>query len=134
IAAGASFTRARVADVTRDADAFQVHTDAGPMRAPRLIGADGANSLVRRRLARPFARADLSIATGYFAHGVTSNEILLELLADPPGYIWSFPRPDHLAVGICAQADDGVTAGALRDKTRVWIDSLELDAQDRKST
>jgi geranylgeranyl reductase family protein len=129
IAAGASFTRARVADVTRDAEAFLVHTDAGPIRTPRLIGADGANSLVRRRLARPFARADLSIATGYFVHGVTSNEILLELLADPPGYIWSFPRPDHLAVGICAQADDGVTAGALRDKARAWIDSVELDAR-----
>ncbi len=41
----------------------------GRVAARRLIGADGANSLVRRRLARPFARADLSIATGYFAHG-----------------------------------------------------------------
>ena len=31
-------------------------------------------------LARPFSREDLSIATGYFAHGVTSDEILIELL------------------------------------------------------
>src|SRR5215831_1791846 len=109
LAAGAGVLRARAVDVVRDGTAFVVHTNAGTIRAPRLIGADGANSLVRRRLARPFARADLSIATGYFVHGTTSDEIVLELLVDPPGYIWSFPRPTHLAVGICTQADERVT-------------------------
>ncbi len=35
-------------------------------------------------------------------------------MPDPPRAIfWSFPRPDHLAIGICAQADAGATAGAL---------------------
>ena len=100
-----------------------------------IVGADGANSLVRRRLARPFPRSELSIATGFFAHGATSDEILIEFVADPPGYIWSFPRPDHLAVGICAQADAGVTAGrAAGTRTqsldrahghRPWQSSLE---------
>src|SRR5204863_9811006 len=61
------------------------------------------------------------IATGFFVHGATSDEILLEFVADPPGYIWSFPRPDHLAVGICAAADAGLTAGALRSITSRWI-------------
>jgi flavin-dependent dehydrogenase len=92
-----------------------------------LVGADGANSLARRRLARPFDRADLSIATGYFVHGVTSDEILIEIVADPPGYIWSFPRPTHLAVGICAQADAGVTPAELRAKTAAWIHAMKLD-------
>src|SRR5256885_1653757 len=82
--------RTRVKDVVRERDGlFTVTTDAGALRARALVAADGANSLVRRRLARPFARADLSIATGYFVHGVTSDEILIEILADPPGYIWS---------------------------------------------
>jgi hypothetical protein len=45
-----------------------------------------------------------SIATGFFAHGVTSTEIVIAFVADPPGYIWSFPRPGHLAIGICAEA------------------------------
>jgi len=125
-AAGVRAVRARAADVTRDGAAFVVHTTAGPLCAPRLIGADGANSLVRRRLAQPFTRADLSIATGYFVHGATSNEIVLELLADPPGYIWSFPRPTHLAVGICTQADEGATSGALRERTREWIRAMHL--------
>src|SRR5437762_9901234 len=126
--AGACVTRARVKDVVRERDGlFTVTTDAGALRARALVGADGANSLVRRRLARPFERADLSIATGYFVHGVTSDEILIELLADPPGYIWSFPRPTHLAVGICAQADAGVSVESLRARTLDWIRAMGLD-------
>jgi len=56
-----------------------------------------------------------------FAHGVTSDEIVLEMLAHPAGYIWSFPRPTHLAIGICAQADAGTGAAALRDRIAAWI-------------
>jgi geranylgeranyl reductase family protein len=120
-AAGARVTRARATGITSDAAGFTVTTDAGVIRARALVGADGANSLVRRRLARPFDRADISMATGYFVRGVTSDEIVIELLADPPGYIWSFPRPTHLAVGICAQADAGVTVASLRATALAWI-------------
>src|SRR4029453_15025111 len=86
-----------------------------------VIGADGANSLVRRKLCTPFHRNQLSIATGHFAHGMTSDRIVIEMFADPPGYIWSFPRPDHLAIGICSQADAGVGVDRLRDMVRRWI-------------
>jgi geranylgeranyl reductase family protein len=124
LAAGVRLSRARVVDLSRDGGAFVVRTSAASLRTGHVVGADGANSLVRRRLAEPFARADLSVASGYFVHGETSDEIVLELLADPPGYIWSFPRPAHLAVGICAQADAGVTSAALRDRTRTWIRAM----------
>src|SRR5262249_38387370 len=107
--AGAALVAARVREVSCDGGQVQLETTAGGYRARFLIGADGANSLVRRRLARPFGRHELSIATGFFADGVTSDEIVIELAANPPGYVWSFPRPDHLAIGICTQADDGST-------------------------
>lgn len=119
--AGATLVPARVTDVAVTSHGVRLETTAGPRQASFVIGADGANSLVKRRLARPFRRDQLSIATGYFAHGVTGDEIVIELTADPPGYIWSFPRPTHLAIGICAQADAGATAGALRDRTAAWI-------------
>ena len=128
IAAGATAVHARATDVVRQAGGFLVSTNTGDLiHARAVIGADGANSLVRRRFARPFDRADLSIATGYFVHGMTSDEIIIELLADPPGYIWSFPRPTHLAIGICAQADAGVTADALLRRTLEWIRAMQLD-------
>jgi geranylgeranyl reductase family protein len=120
--AGARLVTRRVADVAREGSRFAITTADGRRCAASLVvGTDGANSLVRRRLAQPFERRQLSIATGYFARGVTSDEITIELLAEPPGYIWSFPRPDHLAIGICAQADAGVSAESLRAITRRWM-------------
>ena len=47
-------------------------------------------------------------------------------MPDPPGYIWSFPRPTHLAIGICAQADAGWTAAALRERTAAWIRETQI--------
>jgi geranylgeranyl reductase family protein len=119
--AGARLERSRVLDVTVERGHVRLQTSDGPRRAAFVIGADGANSLVRRRVSQAFRRDQLSIATGYFARGVTSDEIVLELLSDPPGYIWSFPRPDHLAIGVCGQADAGVTVGKLREITAGWI-------------
>jgi geranylgeranyl reductase family protein len=124
--AGATFVPSRVTDVSIDAAGVFVTAGGERHRASYLVGADGANSLVRRRVATAFRRDQLSIATGFFAHGVTSDEIVIELTSDPPGYIWSFPRPGHLAVGICAQADAGIGAGALRARTAAWIEASRL--------
>ncbi len=122
VSVGASLVRSRVTSVEMDDSGATLATsDGGRHRASYVIGADGANSLVRRRLATAFRRDQLSIATGYFAHGVTSDEIVIELVSDPPGYIWSFPRPGHLAIGICAQANAGITAEMLRARTADWI-------------
>ena len=119
---GAALVHARVREVAREHAGFRIETSDGQtLHTAFLVGADGANSLVRRRVSRPFRRDQLSIATGFFAMGVSSDEILVELMTDPPGYLWSFPRPDHLAIGICAQADTRLTASALRDRTAQWI-------------
>jgi geranylgeranyl reductase family protein len=124
--AGATFVAGRLLRLDFRQNGVVLETTAGAIQAPFLIGADGANSLVRRRLAVPFRREDLSIATGYFARGTTSDEIVIEITESPPGYLWSFPRPDHLAIGICAQADGGVTAGSLRAHAAAWIGDRTL--------
>jgi geranylgeranyl reductase family protein len=126
--AGAVFAPARVTNVSLESDGVRLDTAGGRCRARFVIGADGANSLVRRRLSRPFRRAELSVATGYFAHGVTSDEIVVELVGDPPGYIWSFPRPTHLAIGVCAQADARVTTTALRQQITAWMKATGVAA------
>jgi geranylgeranyl reductase family protein len=119
--AGAQIVASRARSIRRTADGFEVDTVDGQYRAGWLVGADGANSLVRRRVSESFRRDQLSVATGFYAHGVTSDEIVIEFVADPPGYIWSFPRPDHLAIGICAQADGGVSSARLRDIAAKWM-------------
>jgi flavin-dependent dehydrogenase len=126
VRAGARLVRARVTDVVIGADRVTIDTASGRCAAAFAIGADGANSLVRRRVAAPFRRDQLSIATGFFAHGATGDEIAIELTPDPPGYIWSFPRPDHLAIGVCAQADAGIGVATLRAHTARWIDATGI--------
>ena len=131
IAAGAEMVRARLTDLAIGREGVTIDTTAGRFSAAFIVGADGANSLVRRRVAAPFRRDQLSIATGFFADGVTSAEIAIHLTARPPGYIWSFPRPNHLAIGICAQADAGIAAEALRARTAAWIEATGIAAGAR---
>jgi geranylgeranyl reductase family protein len=119
--AGAGILASRVTKVRALSGGFEIDTAAGPRRAAVIVGADGANSLVRRTLASAFRRDQLSIATGFFAHGVTSRNIVIEFVADPPGYIWSFPRPTHLAIGICTQADRSLNAAGLQRAAAAWI-------------
>jgi len=126
VRAGATHDTSRVLDIAVDARGVTLATTHGDRRADAVIGADGANSLVRRRVSGRFRRDQLSIATGFFAHGISSDEIVIELIADPPGYIWSFPRPDHLAIGVCAQADAGVSADTLRTRTSGWMRAARI--------
>lgn len=119
VGAGAEHVAERVRDVEVSGSGAVLRTDRHAWRAAFVVGADGANSVVRRRLSRPFTRAQLSIAAGAFAHETTAPDIVIEFVADPQGYIWSFPRPDHLAIGICAQADESDSA-TLRARVDAW--------------
>lgn len=125
VRAGARLVAGRATRIARAGaaatDGWEVATADRTLRARWLLGADGPNSLVRRSVHRPFERADLSIATGFFVHGATSRTIAIAFEDDPAGYLWSFPRADHLAVGVCAQADASSTRALLPIASR-WIE------------
>jgi flavin-dependent dehydrogenase len=118
--AGATLIPERVVSVAGDGHGWTATTRSRQVKADWLLGADGANSLVRRTVWRPFARRELSIATGYFLHGVTARDVVVVFEDSPPGYLWCFPRPDHLAIGVSAQAN-GSSAGELRARVEEWI-------------
>jgi geranylgeranyl reductase family protein len=123
--AGAELVSERVVDAGTNADGAWFRTTRRRLTSAWIVGADGAAGLVRRRVWRPFRRDQISIATGYFAHGVSSTDVIVRFTEHPPGYAWSFPRADHLAIGVCAQADTS-SAGALRQWTKRWIDQAGL--------
>jgi geranylgeranyl reductase family protein len=120
VGAGATHLPSRARGVERIAGGWRILTRDGYVDCRWLVGADGPTSLVRRRVFRAFARADLSIATGCFVHGATSRDVVIAFEKSPAGYLWSFPRPDHLAVGICAQADESTTP-QLQLRARAWM-------------
>ena len=118
--AGAEHVARRVVHLDRSNGGWSIVTDTSRLTAGWIIGADGANSLVRRRVHRAFARADLSVASGYFVHGKSGAHIDIQFTDSPPGYLWSFPRPDHLAVGVCGQANE-TSSAQLFDQASRWI-------------
>jgi geranylgeranyl reductase family protein len=120
VASGVEHKPLRATAIHRNDREWTVATRKGSCSAPWLLGADGANSFVRRHVFRAFTRAELSIAAGYFVRGRSSREIDVAFEQDPPGYLWSFPRPDHLAVGVCAQADEATSSGLL-SIAAAWI-------------
>lgn len=81
------------------------------LRFDLLVGADGAGSLVRRTFLRPTPAARLTIAAGWYAPG--SAEMTVRFVPGLTGYAWLFPRPDHVAVGICAPLGSQPTARLL---------------------
>lgn len=72
-----------------------------------LIGADGANSGIAKRLAGPLPPSDMEVAFGYRAP-LPANDIAPTAVAFLPGwvgYAWAFPRPDHISFGIATTQD-----------------------------
>ncbi|HEX6463537.1 MAG TPA: NAD(P)/FAD-dependent oxidoreductase [Vicinamibacterales bacterium] len=123
IDAGARHFNSRVRMIARDAQRWRIDlSDGRSLSARWLLGADGAGGVVRRQVFRPFERRHLSVAAGAFVDGVDCHQIVIGFLDHPRGYLWSFPRPGHLAVGACAQADETSTAEmhAITDR---WLDS-----------
>jgi flavin-dependent dehydrogenase len=120
IAAGAEHVARRVVSFDRCAGGWSIATDTNRLTSAWLVGADGANSLVRRRVLGSFPRADLSVASGYYVQGASGKAIDIEFVETPPGYLWSFPRRDHLAVGVCGQAD-GTSSSELFRASAEWI-------------
>ena len=128
VGSGAQLVAEKVVELTRAAEQIHITTTRREYAADFVIGADGANSLVRKTFSRPFTRAEMSIAAGYFVHGASSRDVAIACMAEQPGYLWSFPRPDHLAVGVCARAIEGATAGGLRAQSLEWIRSHGLNS------
>ena len=129
--AGADLIPERAVDVHVDSASVAVSTRQRRWRGRYLVGADGTNSLVRRRLHEPLPPSHWSLTTGVFAAGASGREIVVRFVRQPPGYIWSFPRADHLAIGICAPADQA-TAAQLRSHLDRWLARQDLPPECAK--
>ena len=120
VTAGADHVRSRARAIDRSEGCWTVVSKSAALRARWLFGADGPSGIVRKRVFRPFGREQLSIAAGSFVDGVDTTEVVVRFVDHPRGYLWSFPRADHLAVGACAQATETSTE-ALHGVTDRWL-------------
>jgi flavin-dependent dehydrogenase len=97
-----SLTSERVNDIylTRDGSGWLLRTACDCQEFDVVVGADGVNSVVRKRLMGPIPREHLAITVGYMVSDVPLDEMLFQTYSDLLGFLWYFPRSDHVSVGI----------------------------------
>jgi geranylgeranyl reductase family protein len=94
------------------ADDWIVRTQSGAEFSGKwLVGADGANSAIGKKLAGALPPAEMEVAFGYRAPmpvGGPNDGQAATVVAFLPkwvGYAWAFPRPDHISFGIATTQD-----------------------------
>lgn len=114
---GAEFTNGR----------WRVKTAAGDFTADFLAGADGASSVTRLRVGVKFEPKDFAYALGWYAKTERiAPHVDVKYLDEFGGYLWLFPRTDHISYGIACGFQE-TTPARLKAKL---IDFIET--QDRE--
>jgi len=112
VAAGCTAIRSRVTNVDTSRARVRLCAGGSEREADFVVLAGGA----RNQLApgtTPLGAPDLEMTLGYFVP--TEEDILkIKFLKQFEGYLWSFPRADHISVGICAKMGQTSTAELRR--------------------
>jgi flavin-dependent dehydrogenase len=125
-AAGCTLVRRRVAHVDTEGERVRIAAGDESMTADFVVLAAGArNSLLPDT--RALNRADLEMTLGYFVP-VLAEDIQIKFLRRFEGYIWSFPRADHLSVGICGSMSRH-TSQELRHHLHSYMDSERISRE-----
>ncbi|MBI4482533.1 MAG: NAD(P)/FAD-dependent oxidoreductase [Acidobacteria bacterium] len=120
--AGAELVPEKVRRVQQHQGGWQILTGSGTWTAELLVGADGCKSLVRQATGQDLAAQDTSLTLGYFLPGKFHSDTSVCQFYERgfEGYLWSFPRPDHLSVGILNSLPLASSA-ELRRKVEAFI-------------
>jgi flavin-dependent dehydrogenase len=101
VAAGCTAVRSRVTSVNTDGAEVRLTAGGEERRSDFVVLAAGArNQLLPETTA--LGADDLEVTLGYFVP-TEEDMIKVKFLKEFEGYLWSFPRADHLSVGICAK-------------------------------
>jgi flavin-dependent dehydrogenase len=134
--AGAGFRKEKVLSIRREGEGTALVTPAGAYRANLVVGADGANSLVRRTFSRPFPKEDIWLTHGVLLPVVVNLPIIIQFFYGSEGYAWIFPRRGETSVGIIGRRSDGLNrkqqverlrSFALREFARARLPLPELE-------
>lgn len=98
--AGAVFiSPAAVEHIRETSEYVDVLTTRGTFRAPVVIGADGANSRVRK-ICDPFPTFQRAFAIEAQLPGDGGREMMFDFHVVKSGYGWVFPKADHINIGV----------------------------------
>jgi flavin-dependent dehydrogenase len=122
-AAGCRVIRSRVSRLETAGERVQLVVGESRAEADFVVIAAGArNSLLPGTL--PLSRHDLEMTLGYFVPAQAEG-ISVKFLQRFEGYLWSFPRCDHLSVGICGSMAKH-TSQELRRHLHTFMESERI--------
>ncbi len=103
----------------------------GELNARVVIGADGAESVVRRSLLGAGPRRDIAVAIRGYARG-SGDPVPTIIFDDRPGlaYAWRFPTadgPSNVGYGQLAANGEQVTRSALLHRMHALVPGLDVD-------
>ncbi len=101
-------TKVSARNIRRANQGWTVRDGAGQdFHGSFLVGADGANSGIGKKLAGPLPASDMEVAFGYRAPLPKKAEAptVVAFLPGWVGYAWAFPRIDHISFGIATTQD-----------------------------
>jgi flavin-dependent dehydrogenase len=79
---------------------------------------------------RALQRDELEMTQGYFIPQ-TADAITIQFLSQFEGYIWSFPRCDHLSVGICGSMASH-TSAELKEHLNTFVAKNNISTEGAK--
>ncbi len=120
---GAQLHCARVEKTEFSKGKWQLETSAGEYEADFLVGADGASSVIRRRVGVTFGSNDYAYALGWHVKSDQNlTRVDIKYLDDVSGYLWLFPRTDHLSYGIASGYRE-TTPARLKEMLLAFIET-----------
>jgi geranylgeranyl reductase family protein len=103
VEAGAQLHCARVEKTEYAKGKWNLETSQGDFTADFLVGADGASSVIRRRVGVRFSPKDFAYALGWNVKIAQSpSRVDVQYLDEYSGYLWQFPRTDHISYGVAS--------------------------------
>jgi flavin-dependent dehydrogenase len=121
--AGCKVRRSHVLGVDTSSDKPRYCVEGEWKSADFLVLAAGARNQLLPET-RPLQRDELEMTQGYFVPQ-NADAITVKFLPHFEGYIWSFPRCDHLSVGICGSMASH-TSAELKTHLHTFVDKQKI--------
>ena len=114
---GAELEKTRVLGLERTSSGWAIRTRSGRFEADYSVIATGARNPLRD-VGTQYTAQDTMYALGYWVPADQAH-IDIQFLPNLEGYIWVFPRANHLSVGICGKSE---SAQCLRGRLERYMD------------
>lgn len=102
--AGASVEKARITAVERRSAGWRLTTPSSALEADYAIVATGARNVLRD-FGTQWDTHNTMLAMGYYIPGKLES-VVIRFFPWLQGYVWLFPRGDHISAGICGKRSD----------------------------